>query len=113
MPQLTYYVVRPNALTPAPSTLNRASYKGELYISPHVRMSGMDSEAKIDTRERAEKFAEAILPKLQKRHGEQLRLTVMEVSCYDDKWSRKKILEHSEIIQKRMDTNNFAANKPV
>ena len=113
MPQLTYYVIAPNALTAAPDTLHYAKHRGELFISPHVRMSGLDGAARIESRELAEQFVVAIMPRLIKRYGKDTTLNIMEVACSDGHWARKKIAEHSEIIRKRLNTENFAPNKPI
>jgi hypothetical protein len=111
MPQLTYYSLRPTLDCAAPSPVFLQSEKGELYISAHLRLSGLAKHAHIETRDLAVKFAEFCKPVFQKRYGEAAGAIVVECSAYDDKYLRKNIEQDSLVVRNRIQNNESAPNK--
>ncbi|NVZ11684.1 hypothetical protein HW932_20775 [Allochromatium humboldtianum] len=109
----SYFAIQPDLPGQASITLHYQDEKGEIYLGPHVRLSGLAGMAHIESKELAEQFAEACAPRLQKRYGKETRLNVVEWSATSNNKLDLRIKNDSEIIKKRLATRNLAPNKPV
>jgi hypothetical protein len=98
-----------------PSFLFRQNEKNELFLSPNVKLCGMDKMAFIESSSLAEKFREACMPRLQKRYGADfdLKIVVCDGFRESNKYVKSKIATDSEIISKRLATGNLVPNRPV
>lgn len=110
MAKVEFWVIRPSGSDPDLPSLVSQSYHQEMFLSPHVRMSGFNSMAHVESEELARSFAEACTPILQKRYGSDFFLCV-EASASSEKSVSNRIKKDSDIIRKRLDTANFAPNK--
>jgi hypothetical protein len=111
MTRLTFFILMPSLERHAPMILFAQEEKNELYVSPHVRLCGFSGMAHIETKSLAEKYAEAIAPIFQKRYGNGTTLEVVSLQSGIDKKTTLRIAKDTEIIKKRLATNNFASNK--
>jgi len=105
-----YYTLKPEIMKGAPKNLFYQDQKDELYISANLRLCSTLKNAHIESEKLAKEFAEAIMPKLQKRYGNDFDLRIVECSSNEGKKLIEKIRIDSEIIKKRIATGNFAGN---
>lgn len=108
---LKYFSIYPCLPIRAPSSLFYQDEKNELCLSSNVRLCGMARMAHIDSRQLAEQFVEACLPTLQKRYGNETTLEIFECMASATDSLKERIKVDSEIIRKRIATNNFSPNK--
>lgn len=94
----------------APTNMFYHEQKGEMYISPNLRLCSSMKMAHIESMELAEQYAEAIMPTLQKRYGNDFDLLIVECQTTEDKRTISRIKIDSEVIKKRIETGNFAGN---
>lgn len=65
----------------------------------------------LDSKELAEKLLEAYMPKLQKRHGADVKADVFgDTEMGDEKKIKARIKEDSRIARRRLETGLLAAN---
>lgn len=108
----TYFSISLKVAQPAPEKMFRQIEKGELFLSPHGLLAGFNKMACLDSRELAKKFLEAYMPKLQKRYGADVVVSV-------DVWKQQKLSRHevarikkdSDLARKRLETGVLAANQ--
>ena len=112
MKRICYFAVIPQLPGRAPNNLHYADEKNELFLGPHVRLSGLSSMAYIETESLARQYAEGCVPIFQKRYGGGASLEVILCEATECKGLIKKIAKDSEIIRKRIATGNFVSNKP-
>jgi hypothetical protein len=97
-----------------PPSLYYYEEKNELHISPHVRLCSGAKAAQIKDQALAERFADAILPRLQMRYGSEFELTINKVTSAGSEKAMAKVAlkteQDSELIRKRIETGNFAGN---
>lgn len=74
---LTAYEIQATGGEGIPVNLFYYAAKDELRISPSGRLCGFASAAMIESKVVAERFAEALLPRLRKRYGNTLDLEVL------------------------------------
>lgn len=111
---IKYYILKVILYGKIPDFLYRQIEKNELFLSPNVKLSGIEKVAYIESTSLAEKFKEACMPRLQKRYGAEFDLNVMECEGFErNSYTKSKIAKDSEIIKKRLATGNFAPNKPI
>jgi len=110
---LKYYILKAIPIGNIPEFLFSQIEKNELFLSPNVKLCGMNKVAYIAMRSLAEQFKEACMPRLQKRYGAEFELEVIECECRENIYTQNMIEEATGIVRKRLATNNFAPNKPV
>lgn len=111
MSQLVWYMLQVTMPSSAPGMLAYAQYKDELFVGPHVRLTGIDKGAHLEDRELAGRYADAVLPILERRYGDGCAVEVLEVQESGRSGLKEQILRHSEIVKSRLLTGNFAPNK--
>jgi hypothetical protein len=84
---------------------------GELFLSPHVKLSGFNAMAHIESELIAQRFAEICTPRLQKRYGNSIKLEVREFGTKSDQYILEKIKRDTDVIRKRIKSGNLAPNK--
>jgi hypothetical protein len=109
----SYYAIKPVLPGRASITLFYQEENNEIYLGPHTRLSGMSGMAHIESRELAEAFASACIPRLQQRYGDATRAEVVERRAMTNKTLEKRIAKDTDIIKKRLATGNLSPNKPV
>jgi len=87
--------------------------RDELYLSPHVRLAGLNAVAHVESAELAEGFLAATRPRLDKRYGDRFTAEVVECRGHDRRQLREQISRDSAIIKARLKTGNFAPNRKV
>ena len=97
----------------SPSNVFLQHEKDEMYVGPHTRPSGHTGVAYIDSRELADSYAAELLPVYERRYGKGVELKVEEVSGTLRAKEKARMRDHSDIIHKRIATQNFAPNKKV
>lgn len=111
MRRIKYFSIIPSLSVHAPMSLFYQEEKNELYLSPNVKLCGFGGMAHIETEALAQRFLEACTPRLQKRYGNNTSLEVVNCEASEHKKLLDRIKRDSEIIQKRLETSNFAPNK--
>jgi hypothetical protein len=89
--------------------------KGNICISPNVRLAGDVKEARIESKPLAQKYLDRCLPIFQKRYGNNVELSIMlcQTSCSSNR-TLKRIKKDSAIIEARLEQNIMAPNqKPI
>ena len=108
MHRISYFTVVPRMTSRILSAFHYQDEKSGVFLSPHVRLCGYNAMAHIDSESLALMFAEACIPFLQKRYGNETTLGVE--SCWEvSEHSRilKRIQSDSELIRKRLGTGNL------
>jgi hypothetical protein len=110
----TYFTIGISMSGPAPAHLNYQDHKNELYLSANGALSG-PKQCQLDSKELAEKFLEAYMPRLQKRYGADVRAEVFkgEAICsgaLSEKRVRARIETDSRIARKRLEKGLLAPN---
>jgi hypothetical protein len=111
MGRIKYFYVVPHLEKHAPSSLFASEAKGELFLGPHVRLSGLSGMAHLESESLALQYAEVCAPVLQKRYGHETTLEVDSWDAMESKKLRATIKKHSSIVRKRIATGNLASNK--
>lgn len=89
--------------------------KGNVCISPNVRLAGDVKEARIESEALAQQYLERCLPIFQKRYGNDVVLSIMkcQTSCTRER-TLKRIQNDSDLIKARLEQNIMASNrKPI
>lgn len=111
MTLLKFFTLAPSLERHAPMTLFLQEEKNELFIGPHARLCGLSGMAHIESESLAQQYAEAIAPIFHKRYGNSTTLKVISCDTSMDNKTVSRIAKDSEIISRRLATNNFASNK--
>ena len=86
--------------------------KGNICISPNVRLAGHVKEARIESTSLAQQYLDRCLPIFQKRYGNNVKLSIMECQGSSlDKITVKRIQNDSALIKARLEQNIMASNK--
>ncbi len=86
--------------------------KGNICISPNVRLAGDVKEARIESKILAQQYLERCLPIFQKRYGESVELSIMECqSSCTRKSTLNRIKNDSTLIKARLKQNIMVSNK--
>jgi hypothetical protein len=114
MKKTTCYSIAVSMSKPAPVHLGYQEDKHEMYLSANGALSG-PKQCQLDTRELAEKFLEAYMPRLQKRYGADVQADVIpcETICSGEsslKRLKARIEADSKIARKRLETGLLAPN---
>lgn len=105
-----YYIIRPEISCYAPSSLHYQQEKNQLFIGPHFRLCGIGAQAYLVSRELAERTREALLPRFQKRYGNDTDIIIEEWEATNER-VLKAIERDSAIVQERLDKGCLAPNK--
>jgi hypothetical protein len=86
--------------------------KGHIFISPNVRLAGDVKEARIKSKALAQRYLDRCMPIFQKRYGNNVELSIMEVqtNCSSDR-TLKRIHKDSALIEARLEQNIMVSNK--
>lgn len=114
MENITYFTIGIAMSGPAPAHLNYQDHKNELYLSANGALSG-PKQCQLDSKELAEKFLEAYMPRLQKRYGSDVRAEVFTFGAQcsgalSEKRVRARIDTDSRIARRRLETGLLAPN---
>jgi len=105
-----FYTIRPEISCYAPSSLHYQQEKNQLFIGPHFRLCGVNGAASLVSRELAERTREALLPRFQKRYGNDTDIIIEECETTNERFL-KLIERDSAIVQERLDKGYLAPNK--
>ena len=108
---MVYYGIHLIITGECPASLFTQQAKNDLFLSPNGRLSDMDKMAHLGTKELAEKFKDAYLPRLYKRYGNDIDVRVDEWRTGDSESNRKRIMEDSILATKRLETGILAPNQ--
>ena len=111
MAKFDFWVIKPTRGEPGLPSLSSQAYHDEMFLSPHVRLGGFGSMAHIESERLAKEFSDACTPILQNRYGPDFALGVVSASS-SERNVGKRIEKDSDIVRKRLETANFAPNKP-
>ncbi|WP_243374584.1 hypothetical protein [Geotalea sp. SG265] len=113
--EILYYSIRLKLQQAAPVKVAYQQEKGELFLSADGLVAGFNRMAHLESRELAERFLEAYMPRLQKRYGADVQV---EVFGWEGIPGRKlsqrelaRIKSDSDMAQKRLETGILAANQ--
>lgn len=108
-----YYSIALTLQQPGPDKVFRQIEKGELYLSPHGLLAGFNKMAMLDSKELAEKFLEAYMPRLQARYGTDIKAEAVAWSGPKpvSKNEAARIKRDSDMARKRLETGILAANR--
>ncbi len=99
--QIEYYVIEVIGGEGFPANLFYQKEKNELYISPTGRLCG-PAAAMIESQNIAERFAETLMPRIQKKHGNSINLKVEKCMANGSlkmiEREMRRIKEHTEKI---------------
>ena len=101
-----YYVLRIMFPTP-PAGFNVHPADGSVAISPNLRMSTI-KEARLESKELAEKFLEACLPIFKNRYGKDIHVFISEVFFSPQKRFFDRIAKDSELVKARLAEREFS-----
>jgi hypothetical protein len=86
--------------------------KGNICISPNVRLAGDVKEARIENKILAQQYLERCLPIFQKRYGNSVELRIIECSTSSlCNRTLKRIQRDSDLIKARLEQNIMISNK--
>ena len=108
-----WFEIQISMLGDLPSNVFTQQVKDEMVIGPHTKPAGANGGAMIESRELAQNFADALMPKYTKRYGEGVELKVVEASGRLKEKQIETMKNHNAIITTRIATGNFSPNKPV
>jgi hypothetical protein len=95
----------------APSKVLYQQEKNELFLSANGALAGLNKVAHLESRELAEQFKEAYLPRLVKRYGDDVKVKIMEFkSLGNNKRLAARISADSDLARKRIETGILASN---
>lgn len=109
---ITYYSIAPCLPIAAPISLSYQDQKDELFVGPHVRLSGYSGKACINSELLALKFAEACISRFRMRYGNETRFIIHKFEEIKSAKITSRIQRDSDIVTKRLEANNFFSNKP-
>lgn len=106
--QVEYFQIEVVGGEDYPPNLYHYTEKGELFISPAGRLCGPAAAAMIGTLDITKRFADALLPHLQRKHGESVKLLFVKCSPIVHPSSlerdKRKIKEHTDKISRWLET---------
>lgn len=79
----------------------------EAYLSANVRLAGHAKMAHLRTRSVAERYADAVLPILQKRYGDSAEAIVIECNDRDSEKVLQRIDSDTALVEWRLATKDF------
>jgi hypothetical protein len=102
------HVVIPNA----PSNLFVQQEKGELFLTAKCRLSDVGKSACLDSPTLAEEFLSALMPRLQKRYGPEVKVEICRaVNFGTHKQLAERIKSDSSLVRARIKTGILASNR--
>lgn len=78
--------------------------KGDCFLSANTKLVGFNKAVQLSSEELAKSFCEAVLPTLQRRHGEEVLATVVTCSTTD-------LRIDDALVRGRIEERQFAPNK--
>jgi len=101
------HVVIPNA----PSTLFVQQEKDELFLTANCRLSDVGKAACLDSQTLAEEFLSALMPRLHKRYGPDVKVEIYRaVNLGTHKKLAERIKSDSALVRARLETGIFKCN---
>lgn len=111
MNKITYYAIKLDLSGSAPNKLFCQQEKDELFLSANGVLVGRTKMAHLESRELAELFMEAYIPRLQKRYDADVNVEIRGwTSRGDDKRTMARIEADSVLARKRLETGILASN---
>jgi hypothetical protein len=108
---IVYYSLRLVISGTAPVKLINQQERSELFLSANGALVGMSKPAHLESKELAEQFREAYLPRLVKRYGDSVTVEIIRFeSIGNDKRLAAKIAADSLLARKRIETGVLASN---
>lgn len=108
--EIEYFQIEVGGGEGFPPNLFYYTEKGELFISPAGRLCGPAAAAAIESRSISERFAEALMPRMQKKYGASIDLRVAKSSSRGHhnqiKRNQLRIKEHTEKITRWLHSNS-------
>lgn len=113
LPVMVYYFIISLRLPgDVPVSLWEQCQRGELCLSPNVRLCSSDKCAHLATKELAKEFAEACLPRLRQRYGEGTELVIEESGPYwPSTFHSQRTDADSSLVRARLENNMLAPNE--
>lgn len=111
MNTVIYHTIKLQLSNQAPLKLNYQEQHDELYLSANGVMSGSEKHAHLDSPQLCAQFIEAYMPRLQKRHGADVRAEIVEVTCNGfENRTTDRITKDSNLARRRLEKGVLAAN---
>lgn len=96
----------------APSTLFVQQEKGELFLTANCRLSDVGKAACLDSPTLAEEFSSALMPRLHKRYGPDVKVNIYRaVNFGTHKKLAERIQSDSALVRARLETGILASNR--
>jgi hypothetical protein len=112
MNNVIYYAINLIISGAAPDALSRQQEKNELFLSANGALAGLDKMAHLESKELAELFMDAYMPRLLKRYGDNVKVGV--ITCETIRGGGKHLLARitadSALARKRLETGILASN---
>ncbi|MBW8305288.1 MAG: hypothetical protein K0M46_00170 [Thiobacillus sp.] len=113
MKQTEWFTLMVTLAGRAPSSLFVQEQKDGMYVGPHTRLAGFNGVAHLSSRELAVEFSHALTPIFERRYGPGFAIEVEDWSGGQSPSLLARIEKDTEIVRLRLQTGNFAPNKPV
>lgn len=95
------------------SSLTLQQVREEMYLSPNVKLSGLNGMACIESEELAKDFLNGCLPILEKRYKAGYEASIQRSCASRNNSLIKQIELDSAVVKARLKTGNFSPNKKV
>ena len=93
------------------NSLTHQQMRDEMWVGPHVRLTGMSGMAHIGSKNLADRYLQACIPVFDKRYKDGYAAGVVEWEGSSNKRLLTRVEKDSEIIKERLKTGNMAPNK--
>lgn len=93
--------------------LDRLQYRDEIWLSPHVRASGLENMAHVASRSLAQAFLDGCRATLDRRYGSDYQAEVVDCSGSTTRSLEARIARDTQIVEWRLASGNFAPNKTL
>lgn len=97
----------------AKSSLTLQQMRDEMYLSPSVKLAGMNGMAHIESQDLAYKFLDGCRPVLDARYKSGYEVAVQECCGSKHKSLLERIENDSSVVKARVETKNFVSNRKV
>jgi len=112
MSEAVYYSLHLGLSGLAPSMMLYQEDKNDLYLTVHGKLGGRGKEVHLDSLKLAEEFMSAYMPRLKKRYGDDVEVSVIKCTFRgSNKRTLAKIEEESALARKRIETGILASNR--
>lgn len=113
MKQIEWFTLTVTLSGRAPSPLFVQENRDGMYVSPHTRLAGFHGVAHLNSRELAVEYSHALTPIFERRYGPGFAIEMVDWSGSQSPSLLARIERDTEIVRKRLQTGNFASNKPA